>query len=206
MILSSIPSIPASSGPTITALNRRLATDSYDSIYSTIYSDIKTGPWIAGGAALKLYQGLPLDNSDIDIFVRDFDQFIVVLHKLSKISSSITAITDNAVTLCISPIDKEPNQVQIIKRYYESANDVIDSFDLTVCQVVTDGREFKFGDTTIDDIKSKQLRRNPTSQFNLTMMRISKYLIYGYHISDELQLLIETNSDILHAGNHDQLY
>lgn len=75
-----------------------------------------------------------------------------------------------------------------------------------MCQVVTDGREFKFGDTTIDDIKSKQLRRNPTSQFNLTMMRISKYLIYGYHISDELQLLIETNSDILHAGNHDQLY
>ena len=56
---------------------------------------------------------------------------------------------------------------------------VLDDFDITVCQIGTDGFSQLLGSTTVDDIRTRTLRMVMPLNQN-AFKRMTKYWIYGY--------------------------
>ncbi len=101
--------------------------------------------------------------------------------------------TENAITYTVS-IDKDhPTwKIQLIKRrYYDTIKDVIDDFDITVCQIALDNCiEPVVGPQFAEDVAAKRLRFNKLSPGS--DKRLIKYWTYGYTPSDNtLQLVID---------------
>lgn len=140
--------------------------------------DMEKGPWIAGGAVRQWFLGESFGSHDVDIFVKNKKQ----LDHLKECFGVLDKIeTKNAITFKINGVS-----IQVItKIMFGSAQEVIDSFDLTCCQLVTDGYGVIVGDTTINDITTKTL--NSTDMLDsFALARITKYVSYGYTPSNEL--------------------
>lgn len=157
-----------------------------------------TGPWIAGGAALRWYQGLPVGDSDIDIFCRDQQQAEEVIDRIKSYGRYHTRYeSDNALTLeYYSKSNEIVNKrwtLQVIKRrYFKSLKEVIDSFDITVCQIGTDGNQWLLGKNTAKDIRERNLRMGFPLQPDAAK-RLVKYWTYGYRPVEGLLESIKTN-------------
>jgi hypothetical protein len=155
---------------------------------NVIAPDLEKGPWIAGGGPLRWYQNIPVDTSDIDVFCKDEKQAQRIISEVLNYSfngkSSTTFKTDNATTIKFQYDHPGTDRyrdwnIQIITcRYFNSIQEVIDSFDLTVCKVATAGYEWLLGSNAARDIKEKNLRFA-----NLTKTspkRLVKYWSYGF--------------------------
>jgi len=152
-----------------------------------IYPRFDKGPWIAGGAVLQWYQDKPVGQSDIDVYFSSKKQMEKLKEKLcGKDSSGFFSIgsthgpgyvkleTKNAIS-----IEYKGTTVQlIIARYYDNYDDILNKFDITVCQLTTDGSEIIGGDNTFSDIKNKVLRFN--FYCPAAVKRLLKYITYGY--------------------------
>ena len=166
-------------------------------IMGVIRPNMKNGPWIAGGAPLQWYNGESVGLSDIDVSFKDqeqYDKFVKRFEPEESTKKTVLGIfevsassnkdpdfevafrTDNALSL----VYKGKWKIQLIKRaFYDSPEDVINNFDFSVCQIVTDGHTNVFGPDTIKDIKHKNLRivnMRPT-----VVKRLVKYMSYGYN-------------------------
>jgi hypothetical protein len=148
-----------------------------------IEPDYKLGPWIAGGAALRWFQNLPVGENDIDVFCSNARQAEDVIQRIKSYGRfTVKYESDNAVTLEAWEQSEYENRwtIQIIKRrYFNSLKDVIGSFDITVCEIGTSGNEWELGDFTAKDIKGKHLRFKLPLQPD-SVKRLTKYWIYGY--------------------------
>lgn len=147
------------------------------------------GPFIAGGACLQWYQQKPVDQADIDIFCVDRHQVNELkqrLHDQADVQEKYH--TENALTYYyVSKQNRKNNwTVQIItKRYADSLQDVVDNFDISVCQIGTDGDRWVMGKHTASDIRNKVLRMNYPLQAQAAK-RLVKYCSYGYRPVDGL--------------------
>ncbi len=164
-----------------------------------IWPDLKHGPWIAGGASLRWYQGMPVGESDIDIFCHSPKQAQQVIDSIKSYGRFSTKHeSDNATTL--SYHDKEGKKywtLQVIKRrYFNSLQEVIDNFDISVCQIGTGGQEWLMGVTTARDIRERNLRMNYPLAPDAAK-RLAKYWTYGYRPVDNLVQEIINNPDSL---------
>jgi hypothetical protein len=150
---------------------------------SIIEPDFEQGPWIAGGAALRWYQRLPVGESDIDVFCKDSRQAQSVIDKIKSYNRfNVKHESDNAITIEYHRKDDWATSwtIQIItRRYFSSLREVIDNFDITVCQIGTCGREWLTAPPTARDIREHNLRftgkLHPTS-----VKRLTKYWVYGF--------------------------
>jgi hypothetical protein len=149
------------------------------------------GPWIAGGACLRWYQSMPVGESDIDVFCSNARQAQELIDRLKTYGRySVKHTSENATTLHYFPFKRESNVsgwvIQIItKRYYADMQEIIDNFDLSVCQIATAGEEWILGNYTACDVREKNLR------MKLPLMpdaakRLVKYWTYGYRPVDGL--------------------
>jgi hypothetical protein len=114
--------------------------------------------------------------------------------------STIVYNSDNAVTLNLSLADSNRGyRIQLIrKRWYKTAEEVINSFDFTVCQILTDGDRILFGPTSAEDVKNKLVRHNALKPIQDDVIkRIIKYVCYGYNLDRELSEYIRNNKDTL---------
>lgn len=148
-----------------------------------IISPSVTGPWIAGGAPLRWSKGYSVELSDIDVFFKNESQFQELYRKLKADDWYETFTSDNAITMKDMSwrSNRKPfNQtVQLIrKKYYDWAEQVIDSFDLSVCQVAYDGYKFIYGETTKEDIDNKIVRS--VHRNDHILKRTIKYMLYGF--------------------------
>lgn len=148
-----------------------------------IWPDIQRGPWIAGGAALRWYQGLPVGENDIDVFCANAKQAADVVELIKSYGRySVKFESENAVTLSYwnkdDPMRKWTIQV-ITRRYFGSLQSVIDNFDITVCEVGTAGNEWLLGPRTAQDIRERNLRFKMPLQPD-ALKRLTKYWAYGY--------------------------
>ena len=160
-----------------------------------IWPDAKHGPWIAGGACLRWYQGVPVGENDIDIFCASAEQVQQVIDKIKSYGRFSTKYeSDNAVTL--SYHDKEGKKywtLQIIKRrYFKDMQDVLDSFDISVCQIATGGQEWVMGKNTARDMREMNLRMRMPLQPDAAK-RLAKYWTYGYRPVPGLLEAVQTN-------------
>lgn len=153
-----------------------------------IMPDLKSGPWIAGGACLRWFQNKPVgEHSDIDVFCKNEKQATMLIEHINHIGllthgngySTEIIKTDNACTFKINANGQEWKIQVITCKYFDNIQDVIDSFDLTVCQIATTGNEWVLGDQTAKDINERNLRFiHITKQ---TPKRLIKYWTYGFN-------------------------
>ena len=182
--------------------------------------------WIGGGSALNWYNDRPCD-SDVDIFFNSEDAYIKMRSKLdqqidSRVDQWFVSVkgrwsvlnrmeTENAVTYEIAPPDTPeghfpmPNtyKVQLILRqFYDSPQAVLDDFDITVCQIVTDGYRMWTGERFARDVRNRLLRFHKLSPGSAK--RLIKYWIYGYE-PDAATLQMITDAEGLNwtAGEDD---
>lgn len=164
---------------------------------NVIEPNFAKGPWIAGGACLRWYQGQPVGKNDIDVFCAGAVQAQNLIERIKSYGRfHIKAETENAVTI-------EHNKkgegwgngwsIQIItKRYYSSLREVVDNFDITVCQVGTTGNEWVLGEHTARDIRERNLRMIVPLQPD-AVKRMTKYWVYGYRPVPGLLEQIQNN-------------
>lgn len=158
----------------------------------------KNGPWIAGGACLRWYQDQPVRESDIDVFCNSKEQ---AQHLISEVKSwgrySNRFTSDNATTLDYFAKDSshgvERWTIQIItKRYYTNMQEIIDNFDLSVCQIATDGDSWVLGKHTARDIRERNLRMEMPLMPD-ALKRLTKYWTYGYRPVPGLLEAVQNN-------------
>lgn len=162
---------------------------------SVIAPDLDQGPWIAGGAVLRWFQGKAVGSSDIDIFCCDADQAQQVVDKIKSTDCyTVKHHSENAFTLGYNKGDWSKNwTLQVItKKYYKHIKEVIESFDITVCQIATTGNEWILNADTAKDIRTKTLRFSGELQPD-AMKRLVKYWTYGYRPSPETVKLVQDN-------------
>ena len=158
----------------------------------------KNGPWIAGGACLRWYQDQPVRESDIDVFCNSKEQaqqLISEVKSWGRYSNRFTS--DNATTLDYFANDTshgvERWTIQIItKRYYNNMQEIIDGFDLSVCQVATDGDTWALGKHTARDIRERNLRMEMPLMPD-ALKRLVKYWTYGYRPVPGLLEAVQNN-------------
>lgn len=164
-------------------------------LYSTVHSNdqepvnvivpnFDKGPWIAGGACLRWYQNQPVEGSDIDVFCASAIQAQTLIERIKSYGRfHVKSETENAVTIQYTAKGEDYRDgwtIQVItKRYYSSLKEVVDNFDITVCQVGTTGYEWVIGNNTARDIRERNLRMTlPLHQD--AVKRMTKYWVYGY--------------------------
>lgn len=161
-----------------------------------IWPDMQNGPWIAGGACLRWYQGNPVGESDIDVFCSNAKQAADLITKIKSYGRySVKFESENAVTLEYQSKEswKKRWTIQIItRRYFNSLQEVIDCFDISVCQIGTGGQEWLLGSDTARDIREKNLRMRVPLQSDAAK-RLVKYWTYGYRPVENLLDLVRYN-------------
>jgi hypothetical protein len=158
---------------------------------SLIQPDLRHGPWIAGGAARLWYQGQAVGPHDIDVFCQSSEQAVELMGRIMSYTSSNVVIlhkSDNAVTFKY----KDAWTIQVITReWFTSPAEIINRFDITVCQFVTDGYRFVTGNDTIVDLKNNKLRMVTIKGDSIK--RYFKYMAYGFAPVDGLYEKILNN-------------
>lgn len=152
--------------------------------------DIKNGPWVAGGSLRRLLCGDYRGYFDIDIFVRDVEQAIQIKQIRNKISTKLSGKFKSTpdlsqdepfTTKVLGSITKNV-AIQVIgdeKLFFASPEALIDDFDFTICQFVTDGRMVWCSDRALEDLTSSTLSLNGSAKIRNTS-RVLKYCSMGY--------------------------
>lgn len=146
--------------------------------------------YIAGGAVRATIEGKKdLADRDIDFFFKDEQQYKTTVNHIkcqNHFLESHTEDVDNyrvTITMVNANLTKKTFKFQLIKnRYYPTVEDLLDSFDFTICQFAT-GRDHKLycGDYSLWDLGRKKLAVNKITYPVSSMRRMIKYTQQGFH-------------------------
>ena len=153
--------------------------------------NISSGPWLAGGAVRKSYIGLPVGGADWDIWFRSAEQYDRAEKLMHGLNAEVAWASNNAITFHYH-YEGVKHNIQLIKRrFFQSAQEVIDQFDFTVCQLITDGDQLILGPYTAHDLENRTLRSAQLAPQSYIISRMIKYMVYGYYPCRDLVDLID---------------
>lgn len=136
----------------------------------------RDGPWLAGGAARKLFFHQPLGGSDLDIFCKNLEQMVTFKVWLIENKARAIANTANNTTYQLGPVT-----VQLIDgKQYADHHALLDSFDFNLCQFVYNGEWFVHTEAAMNDYTLRQLTVNKITLPLYSMARVMKYLGQGF--------------------------
>lgn len=153
------------------------------------FLNMENGPWIAGGAVRRIYEGNGLRFSDIDVFFPNEDmQLWAVKLFNSRMSTKQGWSSVQVVDRVLGPMSatfyilyedqKVPIQF-ISKKYFPSMEAILNDFDFTLCMWGTDGQKMVYDERAPRDLASKSLvlhdhpkRPKPN--------RLAKYVAQGF--------------------------
>ena len=155
--------------------------------------DIERGPWLAGGAVRKSYLNIDIGESDWDIWFNSPEQFALAEMKLKELGANQVYTSDNAISFKFQD-NPHLHNIQIIRRrFFDNPEQIINGFDFTVCQLITDGNRVILGPNTVRDLKSRTLRLAQLEVPKYIIPRLVKYIVYGYQPCAQLLEQIENN-------------
>ena len=152
--------------------------------------DYNNGPWIAGGAIRRAIMRKPANESDIDLFFKTEKQMLETQEKLLKCGyvksletahSAFFELKEEPAHL-LGCMFKKINLVFI--EFYESPEDVIDTFDYTICQFITDLKTLVCGPYSLFDLANRRLRIHGITYPNASLRRMIKYGRQGFTACD----------------------
>lgn len=150
------------------------------------------GPWLAGGSLRRTLLHSPLD-SDFDFFFASEDQFKSFDAALKAKGCQVLYSNEHNVTYRMESVnsksvgedefsDPSPElKIQaIIIRWYSSLDDVLDSFDFTICQFGYDGVDLVCGDYALWDLGRRRLVPHKITFGTASVRRLLKYTSQGF--------------------------
>lgn len=158
--------------------------------------DLKTGPWVAGGAPRRLLQSKDLGEGDIDFFFPNKKSWEEYVKALS--GYEVVIETKRATTFLVNGL-----KVQMIKRrYYETLETIFMDFDFSACQVATDGNHIACTKQAHIDITDNILRFASQGKIakNTLVQRMAKYVGHGFIPESGLfELIVKSGLDYVSA-------
>lgn len=150
----------------------------------------ENGPWLAGGAIRKTIQCVSLD-SDFDFFFKSQEQLDNFSDELRECGAKMLSQNDKNekwILPSLIPDDVEGEgiylpemEIQLIKfRWYETAEEVIDSFDFTLCQFAYDGQNIFMSDFALWDVARKKIVPHKITFGTSSLRRLMKYANQGF--------------------------
>lgn len=180
--------------------------------------------FFAGGAVRRAVKDQSIGASDIDIFFPSFNDYLKVLDVFGKITSgtlhqncrqfhidhqgespfSAEQIAAAAPIIRDSSVKTKFIPVQLINsNYYDSPEDLVDSFDFTVCQMLYHKGQYLISEQGLNDELQGilEFRGDDYDISKFKHQRLVKYCKYGYNPSLELFSTVFLSSDALHPGD-----
>ncbi len=157
----------------------------------TPYLDIENGPWVAGGVARLLSEGVTdIGNSDIDLFFPNDAMFNwatsdVLNHKHVR-QNPLYNVLDSTKHPLTTKVKLQHHGSEFIfqfikKRFYVDIDDLYSDFDFTTTMFATDGFEIVADDRAPVDSKARILNLNPENRpVKPKAARLAKYCAYGF--------------------------
>lgn len=118
------------------------------------------GPWLAGGTLRRLREGQIYLGADFDIFFKSEDQKDEFIAALKDRGATLTFESEYAKTYQLLLGNQNITVQAIHHKYYNMPSDVIAGFDITACQMATNGIGLVIGSKTEEHITKKVLRIN----------------------------------------------
>jgi hypothetical protein len=165
--------------------------------------NMQNGPWIAGGAVRRTLMGGGVGESDIDVFFASSEQLAQCRSALESVGAKQKRETDHNIEYVLTLGDSD-QRIQLIRvAFHASASAVIDSFDFTICQFATDGKEVICGPYSLWDLSRKRLAVHKITFAVASMRRFLKYSRQGFTVcggalTDFLQRVV-ADPNIVHA-------
>lgn len=132
--------------------------------------------WIAGGAVRSMVAGLPL-TSDVDFFFKSEAAYLAFVRDFG--GDNVTK--SNFHSTFTRRIGEKDYLIQAVCiRYFDSAEDVIDSFDYTICQFALDGNDIVVGPYSLWDLARKRLVVHKVTYGAASVRRMLKYAKQGF--------------------------
>lgn len=145
-----------------------------------ILGQVQNGAWCAGGAIRRTLIKHPLD-SDFDFFFRSADHLDEWEAKLPGTLVLVRETEHHKHWKGTLEGSALPVDVQAIKfRFYETAAEVIDSFDYTITQFCLEGDTLTTTAHALWDLGRKRLAIHKVTYPVATMRRMLKYTKQGY--------------------------
>lgn len=136
-----------------------------------------SGPWLCGGSVRRFISGEALDT-DFDIFFYNEDQKDKFARALTR--KGFKKGTSNKFNTVYT---KDEMIVQLIHiNYYTSVQDVLRSFDFSLCQFGYDGASIYAADWSLWDLGRRRLVPEKISYGVSSLRRILKYARQGFTI------------------------
>lgn len=161
--------------------DRPFEETSLSAVLSGLPSLGENGPWLAGGALRRTLLGKEPD-SDFDFFFSDADQLKAFASSLEANGFYKVRETEHHLHYR-GQIDGKgvARDIQLIRfKFYQSAAEVIDSFDYTICQVAFDGSSLFLGEFTLWDLGRSRLAVHKITFPVSSARRLLKYAQQGF--------------------------
>lgn len=160
------------------------------------------GAFIAGGALLSAFTGQPI--KDADMYFKSKEDFIAAVEQAYDENLWCVAATDRAVTFASG--DKI---IQLMHfDFFETAEEIFDAFDFTVCMAAYDMDEekFIFHEDFLKHAAQRFLRfHNGTRYPYGSLLRVLKYQQRGYTIGKSDMLRIALCCSQIEINSWDEL-
>src|SRR4051812_36021495 len=150
------------------------------------------GPWVAGGSVWKSIEGKSLDT-DIDFFFKSPQQCeywfrtLLSMPYVQRIVSQPKA-NDYNTSLNYHVHSRGFNKtikLQLISfSFYKDIESLFDGFDFTVCQFAFDGQKIYTGETSLDDLRNREIIFNNVRDNYASGVHLEKYIKNGFKIPD----------------------
>lgn len=139
------------------------------------------GPWLAGGALRRTIQGKEPD-SDFDFFFKDANQLSSFEAELMEKGLLKVKETEHHLQYSGRVGSSERSRdIQLIRfKFYQDAEEVVESFDFTICQFAFDGTDLITGDFSLWDLGRKRLAVHKITFPVSSMRRVLKYTRQGF--------------------------
>jgi len=146
---------------------------------------VNTGPWLAGGSVRRIVSGEDVKaDTDFDIFFLNQSQRDDFIQDLEKKGAKLISEREHVKNYSFPIPGTENHKVKIqivFMKYYTTAEEVLDYFDFTICQCLTDGETLLVGEYTLWDLARKRLAINRVTYGVSTLRRLLKYSRQGFN-------------------------
>lgn len=146
--------------------------------------------WIAGGALRRTLIKQKLD-SDVDYFFRNDEGLLAFRTRLETLVEDGTIVIKEAIVnehntqYRLEYMDEAGPATVIIQaitiRFYPTVEDLLDSFDYTICQFAYDGEGFFCGDYALTDLYRMRLVPHKITYAVASLRRMLKYSNQGFY-------------------------
>lgn len=157
----------------------------------------ETGPWIAGGVLRRILMRDFADEFDVDVFFASKEQRDKYRELIAGSASRVTLSTD------VMTQEKFVRMQYIQGNHFSNYTDLLNDFDFTVCQLVSDGRTIRTSERTLRDIEQKRLSLNTNSSIRQAT-RLLRYFSYGFEPDETLLEAMQNANNTRYYKPEDQ--